>query len=149
MRYRQPFEWHRSEQLSGCFRWPPAGWCDTPSAVEAGNAGIRCNPVRAISTRKQIGHPGIGQSIGGSIRDEFSAVEAAQAVDGAEPQEPAGVADDAADASVRQAVFDRVDTNRQPLGVGRGHCGKEQTHESAQTSKHGAPSILDQNVARR
>jgi hypothetical protein len=27
---------------------------------------------------------------------------------------------------VRKTVLNRVATNRQPLGVGRGHCGKEQ-----------------------
>jgi hypothetical protein len=64
--------------------------------------------------------------MGASIRDELSPVEAAQAVDRAEPEEPAGVPHDAADTSVRKAVFNRVDTNRQPLSVDRGHRDQEQ-----------------------
>jgi hypothetical protein len=123
---RRPLEWHGTEQLSGRIRRAPAVSCGTPSAVEPGNAAIRGDPVRAISGREQIGHPGIWKPIGGSIRDEFSSVEAAQAVDGAEPQEPAGVADDAADTGVRKTVLDRVATNRQALGVGRGHRDQEQ-----------------------
>jgi hypothetical protein len=71
----------------------------------------------AISSREKVSHPGIRKPIGGSIRDEPGSGEAAQAVDRAEPQEPAGVADDAADTGVRAVVFDRVDTNWQPLGV--------------------------------
>jgi hypothetical protein len=97
----------------------------------------------------------------GSIGDELGSVEAAQTVDRAEPQEPAGVTDDAADTRVRKAVFDRVDANRQTLRVRHRGGDKKQPRgdrkcatraaptNERESSRVQGPSIVDQNDGAR
>ena len=135
---RRPLECHRLEELWRLFLQAPTVLCDASGKVEPGHAPIRRDPVRAIPGREQIGHPGVRKPVAGPISDELSPVEPAQAIDGAEPQEPARVAHDAPDPGVRKAVLNRVGTNRQLLSAGRGHGDDEHQEQRAQSTQHGA-----------
>ena len=81
--------------------------------VEPGHTAIGRDPIRAITSDKEIVHRMVRQPVVDLIRDELGPVETTQSIDGTEPQEAARIAHDSSHVRVRKALLGRVRANRQ------------------------------------
>src|ERR1700730_13674217 len=72
--------------------------------IETAEAVFRCDPINALTRLADIVDCRNGQPVFLSIASEAIAIESAQTINRAEPQEPAGVAHHAPDSLVRQTI---------------------------------------------
>ena len=100
-------------------------------------AAVGRHEVRAERGLEEVVDPGVGEALGHAVSGESLTIEAAQALWPAEPEESAGIDNDARDAKVGEAVGGRVGFDRQPLGR-RGAGQSEDKSESAEDSSHRA-----------
>jgi len=96
--------------------------------VEAAQAAPRRDPVLAVASLQEIEHRQARKAALVAEGREAIAVEAAQALLGAEPEEPVPVLDDATDLVVGEPVGRRVAPDREVLG-GEARAGGEERRQ--------------------
>ena len=100
-------------------------------------AAVGRHPVRPEGRLEKTVDAGVVQAVRNAVGGEPLAIEAAQPLWPAEPEESAGIDNDARDAKVGEAVGGRVGFDRQPLGR-RGAGQREDKSESDEDPSHRA-----------